>query len=235
MGDILIVSADYVVGNQTIDVVDYVTTFQGSNYGAIDFPVQKLDDDLRKDNRITLAKDSDPLKLTPPRLKIQYTTESGAYHSVEYTITEKVALGERSAFGKFVQKPADVLWSVGLTAAKGQFLFIFVLSWALVVAWAYKQWEYLQGAYNSGALTPTLSDDLGILGKWVGIFVFFVFKYLGILGKPFEMLLGGSDVQPGWIVKFIFSALAALTPVSSFFFQFLIWFTLVQSLLSRNQ
>jgi hypothetical protein len=229
MGDILIVSADYIVGNQTIDVVDYVTTQQSSQYGAIDFPVQKLDDDLRKDNRITLAKDSDPLKLTPPKLTIQYTNESGAYHSVTYAITEKVALGERSAFGKFVQKPGDVLSSFGTSAGMILFGFSFVLIWALGVAWAYKQWEYLQSAYISGALTSVPSDDLGILGKWVGVFVFFLFKYGETLGK-----FGGSGAQPGWIVKFIFSFLAAITPVSSLIFQFLIWFTVVQSLLTRK-
>jgi len=229
MGDILIVSADYIVGNQTIDVVDYVTTQQSSQYGAIDFPVQKLDDDLRKDNRITLAKDSDPLKLTPPKLTIQYTDKSGAYHSVTYAITEKVALGERTAFGKFVQKPGDVLSSFGTSAGMVLFGFSFVLIWALGVAWAYKQWEYLQSAYINGALTSVPSDDLGILGKWVGVLVFFVFKYGETLGK-----FGGPEAQPGWIVKFIFSFLAAITPVSSLIFQFLIWFTVVQSLLTRK-
>lgn len=236
MGDILILSADYVVGSQQIDVSDYVTTERDKNYGAINFPVQKMDDDLRKDHRIAAPPPADAaaLALNPPQLTIKYTDASGAYHTVTYKITETVDLGERTAFGKFAQKPGDVLWSVGLTAAKGQFLFVFVLMWALVITWSYKQWEYLQKAYNNDAIHPYPDDELGIAGKYVAIFVYFIFSYGGKIGKPFELLLGGVNVSDGWIVKFLFAAFAALTPVSSFFFQFLIWFTLVQSLLSRK-
>ena len=63
----------------------------------------------------------------------------------------------------------------------------------------------------------------------IGVLIFFVFKYGETLGK-----FGGPGAQPGWIVKFIFSFLAALTPIASLIFQFLIWFTVVQSLLSRK-
>uniref|UniRef100_A0A6C0AJG9 Uncharacterized protein n=1 Tax=viral metagenome TaxID=1070528 RepID=A0A6C0AJG9_9ZZZZ len=235
-GAVLILNADYVVGNQEIDVSDYVTTQQGANYGAINFPVQKMDDDLRAAHRISAPPPADAaaIALNPPRLTVNYTDSSGAYHTVSYTITETVDIGERSAFGKFVQKPGDVLWSIGLTAAKGQFLFIFVLVWALVVVWSYKQWGFLQDAYLNQNIGPTTDDRLGVLGKYVGLFVYFVFKYGSLIGKPFEMLLGGADVKSGWIVKFIFALLAALTPVSSFLFQFLIWFTLVQTLVDMN-
>jgi hypothetical protein len=231
MGDILILSASYVVGDQDIDVTSYVTTQQGANYGAINFPVQQMDDDLRKKNMVVLEKDADPLKLTPPRLTINYTDTAGAYHSVAKKLGEVVDIGERSSFGKFVQKPGDVLYDVGLTAAKGQFLFVFVLSWALVVMWTYKQWDFLQGAYNDNLITGTVNDSFGLLGKYVGIVIFYLFDYGAILGKPFGSFFPGAAA--GWPIKFIFSLFSALTPVSSFFLNFLIWFTLVQSLLPK--
>jgi len=231
MGEILILSASYVVGDQDIDVTGYVTTQQGANYGAINFPVQKMDEDLRAKHMVVLAADADAVKLTPPRLTINYTDEAGAYHTVNYKIGEVVTVGERSSFGKFVQKPGDVLYDVGLTAAKGQFLFIFVLSWALVVLWSYKQWEFLQLAYNQKNLTGTLDDSLGLLGKYVGLAVFYLFSLITTAEMPFKGFV--PSALPGWTIKFIFSLFAALTPVSSFFFNFLIWFTLVQSLLNK--
>jgi len=235
-GAVLILNAEYVVGNQAIDVSDYVTTQQGANYGAIKFPVQKMDEDLRKAHRIYAPPPADAaaLALNPPRLTINFTDQSGAYHTVSYTLTETVDIGERSAFGKFVQKPGDVLWDVGLTAAKGQFVFVFVLIWALIVVWSYKQWSFLQEQFGNGNITSTTNDRLGILGKYVALFVYWIFHYGTSLGKPFEMLLGGVDVKRGWIVKFIFTFFAALTPVTSFLFQFLIWFTLVQTLVDMN-
>ena len=235
MGDIVVLTATYVVGKQSIDVKDYVTLQQSKNYGAIDFPVQKMDDELRAQHRITVKEDDSTLQLSPPHLTIEYTDRSQAYHSVDYSVADKVDIGQRSALGKFVQKPGDVLWDTAATIAKGQFLFVFVLGWALVVLWAFQQWAYLQAAFNSGALPGTLDDSFGILGKYVAVFAFTLFKLGSLLGKPFQMLLGGADVRPGWIVKFLFSAFAVFTPVSSFFFQFLIWFTLVQTLLDKNQ
>jgi len=236
MGSVLVLNAEYVVGNQAIDVSDYVTTQQGANYGAIKFPVNKMDEDLRKAHRIAAPPPADAaaLALNPPRLTINYTDESGAYHTVSYTITEMVDIGERSAFGKFVQKPGDVLYDVGLTAAKGQFVFVFALMWALVVVWAYNQWGFLQDQFVNGNITSTINDRLGVLGKYVALFVYWIFTYGSAIGKPLEMLLGGVDVKRGWIVKFIFALFAALTPVTSFLFQFLIWFTLVQTLVDLN-
>jgi hypothetical protein len=235
MGDILILNAEYTVGGQQIDVSDYVTQQQGANYGAIDFAVQKLDDDLRKDHRISIPADDPSLKLAVPRLTINYTDESGAYHTASYVLTEKVDVGERSSIGKFIQKPGDILWGVGLTVAKGQYLFGLVLVWALVVLWAFKQWEYLELAFRKGAIDGSLHDEFGVLGKFMAVLVYTIFTYGNLLGKPFQILLGGAEPIPGWIVKYIFSAFAVLTPVSSFFVQFLVWFTLVQTLLDKNQ
>jgi hypothetical protein len=232
MGDILIMTANYVVGSQDIDVKDYVLTEQSTNYGAIDFPVQKMDDDLRKDHRISVAKDADALKLTPPRLTITYTDAAEAYHTVDYAITESVNLGERTAFGKFVQKPGDVLWSVGLTAAKGQFLFVFVVAWALIVLWSYKQWAFLQGSYNAGKISIIIDDDYGILGKYIVLGIYIMFYYGEMVEEPLSKFFK-PPVEPGWTFKFIFAFLAALTPVSSFFFQFLIWFTVVKTLMTK--
>jgi len=231
MGEILILSAKYVVGDQDIDVTSYLTTQQRTNYGAINFPIQKMDDDLRGKHMIVLPADSDTLKLTPPVLTVTYTDEAGAHRTLSKKLGEVVDIGERSAFGKFVQKPGDVLMDFGLTAAKGQFLFVFVLSWALVVMWSYKQWEFLQGAYNGHNITGSIDDSLGLLGKYVGLAVFYLFDYVKIAELPFKGFI--PTAAPGWTIKFIFSLISALTPVSSFFFNFLIWFTLVQSLLAK--
>jgi len=238
MGEILILRAKYVVGDQDIDVTSYLTTQQSANYGAINFPVQQMDEDLRKKNMIVLEKDADPLKLTPPVLTLVYTDEAGAHHSLTKKLGEVVEIGERSWFGKFVQKPGDVLMDFGLTAAKGQFLFIFVMSWALVVLWSYKQWAFLQDQMDGNRLPLSIEDKFGTLGKYVAIFAEAIFGLSFVIEPPIQKLveraLGPTPFEPGWTVKFFFAFCAALTPVSSFFFNFLIWFTLVQTLVRLN-
>ena len=66
MGDVVILKADYTVGNQTLEVLDYVTLHQTTNYGAIEFPVKKMDDELRADHRITVDANDPSLKLSQP-------------------------------------------------------------------------------------------------------------------------------------------------------------------------
>ena len=232
MGDVVILKADYTVGNQTLEVLDYVTLEQTNNYGAIDFPVKKMDDELRADHRITVDANDPSLKYSHPSLKIDYTDESSAFHSVRYSINDRVTLGERSTYGKAVQKPGEVLWSTGITVSKGLLLFVAILSWLLVALWSYNQWGFLQEAYNRGDLTG-FNPEFGILGKYIAFIIYMLFFGFGVVETRIQMLTGMNAVT-GWMLKFIFTLFGVIAPVASFFFQFLIWFLLVQTLLDKK-
>jgi hypothetical protein len=232
MGSVKVLTAKYTVSDQTIDVMDVLTDNQSRNYGKITILVSKLDADLRKNNQIATPADADALKLTPPELKVQYLDGRGLWHEAKAKISETLDIGERSAFGKFVQKPGDVLWGIGITAAKAQFLFVVVLGWTLVVLWTYRQWKYIEEAmqptaiagYN-GAHHDYSEKDFGLVGQWV---VWMISKFYSLFYYP-SLLLGIVFKNPpyGWLVKVIMSIGSGVAPISGFIVQVLIWFTAV--------
>jgi hypothetical protein len=234
MGDITLTKADYVVADQIIDVLATLTDIQTKNYGAINLPIATLDAQLRKDNRIVAKPDADALKLTPPKLIVDYADETGAYHHVETLLTGTLTLGERSTFGQLVQKPSELLWNMGLVAAKGQFVFVFVFVWALIVLWTYKQFQFLEQAFGSGGIAsagpPYPAETYGLIGQWVMFLLYYVYYYVQIPSKLIGIMFGATEPPYGWLVKVLFSIGSALAPVAGFFFQFLIWFTAVQSI-----
>ena len=240
MGDITLTKADYVVADQIIDVSSILTDIQMKNYGAIELPIATLDAQLRKDSRIVAKADADALKLTPPKLVVDYVDETGAYHHVETALTETLKIGERSALGQFVQKPGELLWGLGLMAAKGQFMFVFVLGWALVVLWAYKQFQFLETAFDPNTSPPGIASRMppdgyptetyGIIGKWVMVGLWYLFYVMQIPSKPIGLIFGATEPPYGWLTKVVMSIFSALAPVAGFFFQFMIWFTAVQSI-----
>lgn len=241
MGDITVTKAEYVVADQPpIDVSEILNNLQMKNYGAIELPIATLDAQLRKDNRIILAATADQLKLTPPKLVVNYLDETGGYHHVETSLGDTLKLGERSTFGQFVQKPGKILWDLGLTAAKGQFVFVFALGWALVVLWSYKQFQFLEEAFSTSStprgIVATLPADgypvetYGIIGRWVMAGLWYLFYAMEFPSKPLGMLFGAAEPPYGWLTKVVMAVFAALAPIAGFFFQFMIWFTAVQSI-----
>ena len=228
MGGVTVTSAKYVIGDQTIDVSEQVTDSQSRNYGEIVMIVSKLDADLRKNNQIAIPADSDTLKLTPPKLTVEYLDDRGLWHTKSATLSETLDIGERSAFGKFVQKPGDVLWGIGITAAKAQFLFIVVLGWTLVVLWTYRQWQFIEGAMQPRAIARTnayTEKNYGLVGQWV---VLGISKLYDLFYYP-SVWLGIIFRNPpeGWLVKVLMSIGSAVAPISGFIVQIMIWFTAV--------
>jgi len=234
MGDLVLVSAVYTVADQQIDVMTALKGIQSSNYGAIKLPIATLDADLRKDNQIVTAADAAPLKLTPPSLTVNYKDATGANHYVTKKIGETLEIGKRSALGQFIQKPGDVLWSIALVAAKGQFVFVIVLGWALVVMWAFKQWKFLETAFDVGGIAqgppPYSSETYGIVGPWVMFLIYWLFQLFAYPSKIFGAAFGATEPPRGWLVKILITVASGLAPLAGFFFQLMIWFTVVTSI-----
>lgn len=228
MPSILILSARYVIGQQDIDVSQYINEKLSANYGMLDFPVKVLDDHLRADNQI-MPIDEAALILSPGRLTINYGDPIGAFHTVTYKYGEQVHIGERSALGKLLQKPQQILWDIGLTAAKGQFFFVVVFGWALVVMWTYTQWQFLEEAFDPSKRGPASTgeyteDKYGVLGQWV---MFAIYKLLSFMDGVNKITVGWPYA---WPTKVIFAVLSGLAPVAGFFFELMIWFTAVSSI-----
>ena len=194
MGDVKLTKADYIVGTQTIDVLAVLNKLKAENYGAIELSVSKLDAILRKDNRISTPPDAEALKLTPPRLIVDYEDETGIPHHIDKMGTppaattlppqtaaketfdgdsgDPVAIGNRTMFGKFIQTPMEILKDMGAFAARGSFIFALALFWAVVVIWTYTQWTYIciELTPNKGAAwNPAYytTENYGIFSKYI--------------------------------------------------------------------
>jgi len=234
MGKVTLIRATYTVpGQGPIDVLEMLTENQSKNYGAVDIAVSKIDGDLRNDNRITVDKNSDALKFSPPILAVDYADEKNAYHHQEFSLADVVRIGDRTTFGKFSQKPGEVLWEMGITAAKGQFVFVIVLGWTLVVVWTYKQFQFLQESFSpSGpaASPPYTPEKYGVLGQWVMYGLYCVFLGMNFPSQSVGVFFGKDRPSYSWMTKFLFAVLSALAPVAGFLFQTLIWFTAVQQI-----
>jgi hypothetical protein len=235
MGSIRVSRADYIVADQTIDVLDILNELQEKNYGIIELSVSKLDADLRKDNRIITKPDADSLKLTPPKLLVDYADKAGRYHHVETPLTGTLKIGERSSYGQFVQKPGELLFNSSVVLAKGQMLFVFAFAWTLVVVWTYKQFQFLEAAFGPGgpAESPQYpSEKYGVLGQWTMYLLYLIYYYVDMPSQPIGRMFS-PDPPYGWLVKVFFSIASALAPVAGFFTQFIIWLTAVSSIPSN--
>jgi hypothetical protein len=234
MGDIVLVKAVYKVADQDIDVMPNLAAIQSKNYGAIELPIAALDAELRKDDRIVTKADSDVLKQSLPSLTVHYRSQTGANHYVTKTIKETLKIGKRSAIGQFIQKPGDVLWSLALVAAKGQFVFVVVLGWALVVMWSFKQWQFIEKAFDVGGVAqgppPYSTETYGIVGPWIMFLIYWLLQLFVYPSKILGAAFGGPEPPRGWILKILITVAAALAPVAGFFFQLVIWFTVVTSI-----
>ena len=265
MGDVKLTKAEYIVGTQTLDVLAVLNKIKSDNYGAIELPMAKLDADLRKDNRISTPPDAEALRLTPPRLVVEYTDGAGIPHRIEKTGSaqppkvlpgtsehfdnksdDTVAIGQRSTWGMLIQQPYDILKWFAIESAKGGFLFGLALFVALVVTWTWVQWGYIcvmltpretkQGEKGS-PLEPkyATTENFGIMSKWI---IPVVGGFIGLLSAfavkaidPFLVKWGINKAPAyGWLPRLLMTVGSGLGPVGGFFFQLMIWFTVVRPL-----
>jgi hypothetical protein len=264
MGDVKLTKAEYIVGTQTLDVLDVLNKIKSDNYGAIELPMAKLDADLRKDNRIATPPDAEALRLTPPRLVVDYTDGAGIPHHIEKigsaqppkvlpgtsehfnnNSEDTVAIGKRSAWGTLLQQPYDILKWFAVESTKGGFLFGLALFCALVVTWTWVQWGYIcivltprdlkdpkPSALNPAYMT---TENFGILSKWIIPLVGgFIWILSGVAHKAIDPFLvkWGINKAPayGWLPRLLMTVGSGLGPVGGFFFQLMIWFTVVRPL-----
>jgi hypothetical protein len=223
MGDITLSKATYVVGDQEIDLIDQMNTQLAKNYGELTVIVATLDSKLREDRRITTAADSSVLASNLPKLTVEYTDQTGAFHRASANIRETLRIGERSAYGKVVQKPGDLLWNASLVA--GQWLMVFVVAtlYGLVVLWTYTQWKSMEGKFVEWSdITTTRFGPLGFVIAVLVYGVFAIFRYPSRFLSP-----TGGD---GWMVKLVMTGLSAYAPIPGLLTQMIIWFTIVRNL-----
>jgi hypothetical protein len=242
MGEVKLTKADYIVGTQTLDVLDVLNKLKSENYGAIELSMPKLDELLRKDNRISTPADAEALRLTPPRLVVDYTDEKGIPHHIDKIGSaqpppvptkehfegkdDTVAIGGRSMFGRLIQTPSEIFKDMGMFAAKGSFLFGFALFWTVMVIWTYTQWTYIgiELTPNKGAAgdpTKYTTENLGIFSKYV----------VGLtavgMGALAALYIGGTPVY-GWLMRAIMTITTGFAPIAGLFLQLMIWFTVVR-------
>jgi len=254
MGEVKLTKAEYIVGTQTLDVMDLLNKIKAENYGAIELPMAKLDEDLRKDHRITTPADAEALRLTPPRLVVDYTDEKGIPHHIEkvgaaqaapippakekFENDDGVAIGKRSVLGRLIQTPSEIFKDMGMFAARGSFLFGFALFWTVMVIWTYTQWTYigieltpLKGA--AGDPTKYTTENLGIFAKYVVGLTALVMGALAALceyskiNATIAKYVGGVPVY-GWLMRAIMTITSGFAPIAGLFLQLMIWFTVVR-------
>lgn len=223
MGDIALSKAEYTVGTQLIDLLREMNEDLSKNYGELNVVVSALDAKLRKDNRILIAPNDPSLAQNVPKLTIEYTDETGAWHSTSATLTETLHIGERSTFGKLVQKPGDVIWSASVIVGQWSMVFVVAVLYGLVVLWTLKQWQGMEGKFkNWGEIT---TDRFGPLGFVVAVIVYMVFW---VFRLPSDFISPSSP--DGWMVKWIVAATSAFAPIPGFLVQSIIWMTVVRNL-----
>jgi hypothetical protein len=223
MGDITLLKATYVVADQEFDLLEHMNTELTKNYGELHIVVAALDTKLRAENRITTAADSSILAAGPPKLTVEYTDETGAWHRATATIRETLHIGERSTYGKAVQKPGDLIWSASLVAGKWMMVFVVATLYGLIVLWTWMQWKGMEGKFIEW--NDVTMDKFGGLGFVVAVLIyglFAIFRYPSRFISP-----SGGD---GWMLKLVMTALSAYAPIPGVLTQMIIWFTVVRNL-----
>ena len=223
MGDITLSKATYVVADQELDLLEQMNTELKKNYGELNVVVAALDAKLREDHRITTAADSSILAANLPKLTVEYTDETGAWHRAEANIRETLHIGERSAYGKAIQKPGDLIWSASLVAGKWMMVFVVATLYGLIVLWTWIQWKGMEGEFKDWN-TITM-DKFGGLGFVVAVLIYGIF---GLFRYPSRFISpSGGD---GWMVKLVMTGLSAYAPIPGLLTQMIIWFTVVRNL-----
>ena len=223
MGDITLSKAIYVVADQELDLLEQMNTQLTKNYGELEVIVSALDAKLREDHRITTPADSTILAASLPKLTVEYTDETGAFHRAEANIRETLHIGERSAYGKAVQKPGDLIWSASVVAGKWMMVFVVATLYGLIVLWTWTQWKGMEGQFTDWSSISM--DRFGGLGFVIAVIIYGLFAIFRYPSKFLSM--GGGD---GWILKLVMTAASAYAPIPGMLVQMIVWFTIVRNL-----
>jgi len=223
MGDITLISATYLLDNQSqsINLLNEMNEELAKNYGELDIVVSTLDAKLRKNDRIP--------KTTAPggTLSITYADKEGAWHIKEADLNGTIKIGERSVFGKMVQKPGQILWSSSLVIGQWMMVFVVVTGWALVVLWSWMQTRGMEGKFKDWS-TITM-DRFGPIGFVIAVLIYMLF-YIVRIPCEFFGKMASSDPPDGWILKMLMAAASGYAPIPGFLVQTIIWMTVVRNL-----
>jgi hypothetical protein len=227
MGDITLISATYTVGTQSIALLNEMNEELAKNYGELNIVVSALDAKLRKDNRIVLPVNDPSLAQNVPVLTIKYADREGAWHIKEANLTETLTIGERSVYGKMVQKPGEILWSSSLVVGQWMMVFVVVTMWALVVLWSWMQTRGMEGKFTDWSTLTTAR--FGPIGFVIAVVIYILFY---IVRVPCELIGNLMNEKPpdGWILKAFMAAASAYAPIPGFLVQTIIWMTVVRNL-----
>ena len=227
MGDITLISADYTVGTQTITLLNEMNEELAKNYGELNVVVSALDAKLRKDNRIVVAANDPSLAQNVPVLTIKYADREGGWHIVTGKLTDTVKIGERSVYGKMVQKPGEILWSSSLVVGQWMMVFVVVTMWALVVLWSWMQTRGMEGKFTEWS-SITMAR-FGPIGFVIAVLIYMLFWIVRLPGDIIGNLM--SEKPPdGWLLKPFVAAASAYAPIPGFLVQTIIWMTVVRNL-----
>jgi hypothetical protein len=226
MGDITLISADYTVGTQTISLLNEMNEELTKNYGELNVVVSALDAKLRKDNRIVVPVNDPSLAQNVPVLTIKYADKEGAWHIATGKLTDTVKIGERSVYGKMVQKPGEILWSSSLVVGQWMMVFVVVTMWALVVLWSWMQTRGMEGKFTEWS-SITMAR-FGPIGFVIAVIIYILFYIVRIPCELIGNLMGGAP--DGWILKAFMAAGSAYAPIPGFLVQTIIWMTVVRNL-----
>ena len=196
-----ILSANFVIGAQTINVQRYLK--EQISYGYLEYPVQTLYNTLNEKKMIAADVDPTSANLSPPALTITYIDDEG-FKSQTYKLADTIVLGQLSMAGQFMKKPGQLSWAAALIAGRVQFWAGIFIFWVLMVVWAYKMWSHMS-SMNLTWKTATV-DEFGDYG----------YVFAKVAGGLIQVMMGAAP----YVMAFI----AALAPVWSFFIQFVLWF-----------
>lgn len=232
MGHITLISANYSVGREqsganSISLLNEMNEELAKNYGELNIVVSALDAKLRKDNRITVAANDPSLAQNVPLLTIKYTDGEGSWHIKEANLNETLTIGERSVFGKMVQKPGEILWSSSLIIGQWMMVFVVVTMWALVVLWSWMQTRGMEGKFTDWSTLTTAR--FGPIGFVIAVVIYILFY---IVRVPCEVIGNWMSKKPpdGWVLKLFMAAASAYAPIPGFLVQTIIWMTVVRNL-----
>jgi hypothetical protein len=227
MGDITLISAVYTVGSHDIVLLNEMKEELAKNYGELNIVVSALDAKLRKDNRITVPVNDSSLAQHVPVLTIKYVDREGAWHIATGKLTDTVKIGERSVFGKMVQKPGEILWSSSLVVGQWMMVFVVVTMWALVVLWSWMQTRGMEGKFTDWSTLTTAR--FGPIGFVIAVVIYVLFYIVRIPGELIGNLM--SEKPPdGWLLKPFVAAASGYAPIPGFLVQTIIWMTVVRNL-----
>jgi hypothetical protein len=228
MGEtITLLTAEYTVKDQGIVVLNEMNEELVKNYGELTVDVSALDAKLRKANRIDIPPNDESLARNIPALTINYVDNEGGWHTKTAKLHETLKIGERSVFGKMVQKPGEILWSSSLVIGQWMMVFVVVTMWALVVLWSWMQTRGMEGKFTDWSTLTTAR--FGPIGFVIAVVIYILFYIVRIPGELIGNLMSKKPPD-GWLLKPFVAAASGYAPIPGFLVQTIIWMTVVRNL-----